>query len=141
MNNFETAFLWAVGILFAIVLILLPSIAVSKSRGRSNGKIDLNGLGLGLPKGSVRSMLALLIVGAFMAIAALGAGYRGTDDLKYFVEALSALAGVAGAVVGFYFGSRGSQPDPQNGGAPKPPVTPQKPRSTGEQGKGSKPNQ
>ena len=54
-------------------------------------------------------MLALLIVGAYMAVALIGAGYKGQGELRHLGEVLSALAGVAGAVIGFYFGSRKSE--------------------------------
>lgn len=108
-ENFLDIFLWAGGLLFFIVLVVLPVIAACISCKKS---ADLKLKGLGLPEGSVRSMLALLIVGAYMAVALIGAGYKGQGELRHLGEVLSALAGVAGAVIGFYFGSR-SQSNPK----------------------------
>ena len=105
-DNFFSVFLWAGIGLFVLVLCVLPALAVYIFRKKPE-KLRLKGLGL--PEGSVRSMLALLIVGSYMIVALIGAGYKGTEELKHLGEVLSALAGVAGAVIGFYFGSRGSK--------------------------------
>lgn len=107
-DNFVDIFLWAGGLLFVTVLIVLPLIAATISLIKPNdSKPKLKGLGL--PEGSVRSMLALLIVGSYMIVALIGVGYKGEGELRHLGEILSALAGVAGAVIGFYFGSRGSK--------------------------------
>jgi len=71
--------------LFVFVFVGLPLFATcitKKNRERLNLK------GLGLPEGSVRSMLALLIVGTYMIVALLGAGYNGgeDDDLSHLGE-------------------------------------------------------
>ena len=92
--------------LFAVVLLVLPILALCIARKKPD-KVTLKGLGL--PEGSVRSMLALLIVGTYMIVALLGAAYKGEAELANLGEVLSALAGVAGAVIGFYFGTRGSK--------------------------------
>ena len=68
--------------------------------------------GLNLPRGSIRSMLALLIVGSFINILVFGHAL-GKDMLQIVVPAFSTLAG---AVTGFYFGERTA--------TPKPPDTP-----------------
>ena len=106
MEDFANYFLIAGAVLFVCVFILLPIIASFISKANPQGVLLK---GLGLPEGSVRSMLALLIVGPYMIVALLGAGYKGDGELKHLGEVLSALAGVAGAVIGFYFGSRGSK--------------------------------
>ena len=92
----------AEGALLAIALVALPIYAASKARQRK----DLSLKGLALPQGSVRSMLALIVVGSFVVFltfggVALPAGTR-------FTEIVAALTGVAGSIVGFYFGSGGS---------------------------------
>ncbi len=51
---------------------------------------------LGLSRGSVRALLALLLVGGFLAAAFVGVPG----------ESMTALAGLAGAVVTHYFNSR-----------------------------------
>ena len=94
----------ALGILFGVVLIGLPILATCVANRQNGSDIPLKGLAL--PKGSVRSMLALLIIGSFMIVAVIGGGISALED--NFNEVLSALTGIAGAVVGFYFGSRGS---------------------------------
>ena len=104
-DSFVVIFLYFGAALFFVVLFVLPvmSLCIAKKREDS---ISLRGLGL--PEGSVRSMLALLIVGTYMIVALLGATYKGKVELANLGEVLSALAGVAGAVIGFYFGTRGS---------------------------------
>ena len=112
MDDFSSVFLWSgVGLLF-LALLGLPLLAIHMYK--QNPKA-LKLAGLGLPEGSVRSMLAILIVGTYMIVVFLGAGYKGTGNLKYLEQVLSALAGVAGAVVGFYFGSRKKQEQKNNG--------------------------
>lgn len=90
------------GILLFLVLVVLPTYAIWKAKA-SEGIILK---GLALPQGSVRSMLALTVVGSFVVFlifggAALPSGTR-------FTEIVAALTGIAGTVVGFYFGSGGS---------------------------------
>ncbi len=103
-DNFSIL-LYALGILFVVVLIILPMLAIWITNGQNGSDIPLKGLAL--PQGSVRSMLALLIIGSFMIVAVIGGGVSALED--NFDEVLSALTGIAGAVVGFYFGSRGSR--------------------------------
>ena len=102
-DNFGTL-LVALGILFAVVLLVLPILATCIASKQNGSEISLKGLAL--PEGSVRSMLALLIIGSFMIVAVIGGGVSALEN--NFTEVLSALTGIAGAVVGFYFGSRGS---------------------------------
>lgn len=92
----------AEGLLLLLVLIALPAYAIWRAKGSSDVVLK----GLALPQGSVRSMLALTVVGSFVVFlvfggAALPAGTR-------FTEIVAALTGIAGTVVGFYFGSGGS---------------------------------
>lgn len=92
----------ALGALFILVLVGLPLITLCVMKNRQ----DVALRGLALPKGSVRSMLALMILGSYMIVIVLGSG---TPKIaNHFTEILSAQSGIAGAVVGFYFGSRGS---------------------------------
>lgn len=62
--------------------------------------------GLNLPKGSVRSMLALLSVGSLVVVATFGADALYADQYERVVTMLATLAG---PILGFYFGSRGAE--------------------------------
>ena len=87
------------GLLF-LVLVAAPAYAVLRSR--SEGSANLKGLNL--PEGSVRAMLALLIVGSFVNVLLFGANVL--DD--HFEQVVTAFGTLAGAVTGFYFAGRKS---------------------------------
>ena len=92
----------AESVLLIFVLIVLPICAMRlANKSEPNGRMQ-NLKGLALPQGSVRSMLALTIVGSFVIILVFG------GNNENFSEIVAALTGIAGAVVGFYFGSGGS---------------------------------
>ena len=101
MDNFLPLIL-AESILLFIVLIVLPIIAICRTRTQDAAQLK----GLALPQGSVRSMLALAIVGSFVVFLVFGGIVPSTDG--HFTEIVAALTGIAGTVVGFYFGSGGS---------------------------------
>ncbi len=69
--------------------------------------------GLNLPRGSVRSMLALLVVGAFVVFAIFGVEAFDADGYQRVVTTLGTLAG---PILGFYFGSRHSASRLDRGG-------------------------
>lgn len=65
---------------------------------------------LGLPRGTVRAYLALMIVSSFLLAHMVAAGFllwRG--DAEAGLAVLGALAIQAGVASGFYFGSRETQ--------------------------------
>ncbi|WP_423925143.1 hypothetical protein [Candidatus Palauibacter sp.] len=97
---------WAGAVLLVIVLIGLPVLAtvVGHKRKADEGAAETPLKGLGLPEGSVRSMLALMTVGTFVVVATFG--QRGLGPA--YESVLTTLATLAGPVLGFYFGSRGS---------------------------------
>ena len=101
-----TADIWplviAEGILLVIVLVALPAYAAWK--GRAQDGVSLKGLAL--PQGSVRSMLALTVVGSFVVFLVFGGS--ALPEGARFTEIVAALTGVAGTIIGFYFGSKGS---------------------------------
>ena len=92
----------AESILLLLVLIALPIFAICKAK--SSNAVTLKGLAL--PEGSVRSMLALTVVGSFVIFLIFGGA--ALPNGSRFTEIVAALTGIAGTVVGFYFGSRGS---------------------------------
>ena len=62
--------------------------------------------GLGLPSGSVRAILALLIVGSFVNVLVFGKDLLGEE----FEQVITAFGTLAGAVTGFYFAGRTATP-------------------------------
>ena len=61
--------------------------------------------GLNLPQGSVRSMIAIAIVGSFLITLSLGPLAIDKEQLDVIFTAFGSLSG---AIIGFYFGSGGS---------------------------------
>ena len=92
----------AESILLLVVLVILPIYSVRKTKNRT----DILLKGLGLPQGSVRSMLALIVVGSFVIFLVFGGSALSANGR--FSEIVAALTGIAGTIVGFYFGSGGS---------------------------------
>ena len=62
--------------------------------------------GLNLPRGSTRTILALLAVGSFLNVMLFGEPVL--DDK--FDEVLAAFSALTGSIIGFYFGSRVATP-------------------------------
>ena len=63
-----------------------------------------------MPEGSIRGMLALLSVGSFLLFLLLGPGVPEIEG--YFDKVLASFGTLTGAVIGFYFGNRGSDKKP-----------------------------
>jgi len=105
MNNL----MWAEIVLAFLVLFMLPLFFWVRGRTRHE-----TSRGLGLPRGSVRSMLALLIVGS--TINALLFGSEPAGD--HFGEVIAALTTLSGSVMGFYFGGRTAAPHPSDDAEP-----------------------
>ena len=94
------------GVLLLFVFALV-SIAWIRTWGWNDGESRGKLRGLALPNGSVRSVLALLIVGGFIVFAFIGRGIVGEGD--EFTAVLGAWITLTGTVTGFYFGSRTGQ--------------------------------
>ncbi len=62
--------------------------------------------GLNLPAGSVRSMIALLVVGSFVNFLIFGESVLAT----HFDKILAAFGTLSGSIIGFYFGNRSAEP-------------------------------
>ena len=58
--------------------------------------------GLNMPRGSIRGILALLVVGSFVNVLVLGGPVLGEP----FEIVVSAFGALTGSIIGFYFGSR-----------------------------------
>ncbi len=101
--------MWAEIALVAVVFLILPGFFWCCGR-----KGPHQARGLGLPRGSVRSMLALLIVGSTVNFFVFGSAAAG----EHFTEVMAALGTLSGSVIGFYFGGRTAAPHP-----PHPPPT------------------
>ena len=95
--------MWVELALVVITLVLLPVLALCCGKGEASEK-----RGLGLPRGSVRSLLALLVVGSTLNFLLFGAAAFGNDSN----QVMSALVALTGSVVGFYFGGRTAAPQP-----------------------------
>ena len=79
--------------------------------GNQNGKTvnQTERRGLNLPRGSTRTILALLAVGSFLNVMVFGAPVLKED----FDKVLTAFSALTGSVIGFYFGSRVATPLPK----------------------------
>ena len=92
------------GGLLVVVLVLMPiySVVVEKLRSGSSSSPK----GLNLPEGSIRGMLALMSVGSFIVVLVMGPGVPEMKD--YFDQVVTAFGTLTGAIIGFYFGNRGT---------------------------------
>ena len=101
-------FIMIQGIFLVLVFFLYPLICKRIMCCKKNDSIDLPPLkGLNLPEGSVRAMIAIAIIGSFLIILSIGPLVFKNSD--HFNTILAAFGSLSGAVLGFYFGSRGSE--------------------------------
>ena len=89
--------------LFAVVIIGFPLYAAFVRKHLAGAEVP-EIRALYLPGGSVRAMLALLIVGSFLIVLAVG-----PECSAKFDQVIAAFGALSGAVIGFYFGARTSQ--------------------------------
>lgn len=95
-------------ILIVLILFVLPLFSYCQNK---QGKIAPESIrGLGLPSGSIRGMLALLIVGSMVNLLLFGHCAL-LDDTK-FDAVLDAFTAISMAVIAFYFANRSSTPKP-----------------------------
>ena len=99
LHKFICMLIIAESVLLIVVLICIPWYAAKKAKDR---KLPLKGLAL--PEGSVRSMLALMVVGSLVVLIVFGGPIM--KESENFAQAVSALTGIAGSILGFYFGTR-----------------------------------
>ena len=95
----QPLFLIEVGLIF-LILLIAPIYAIKRSKSEDSATLK----GLNLPEGSVRAILALLIVGSFVNVLLFGPNLLG----NHFEQVVTAFGTLAGAVTGFYFAGRSS---------------------------------
>ena len=93
--------------LLGLVLLAAPIYAICARRSDESSE-SLRGLNL--PRGSVRAMLALLIVGSFVNVLVFGAAVFP----NHFEQVVTVFGTLAGSVTGFYFGGRQASPPPKS---------------------------
>jgi len=109
VSNQMSLLLIAEIILLIVVLIFMPIYSCCVGKCQSNGeKAPLKGLNM--PQGSIRGMLALLSVGSFLLFLVLGP--QVPEMKEYFDKVLASFGTLTGAIIGFYFGNRGSDKKP-----------------------------
>ena len=95
---------------FAVVFVLYPILARCCWFGK-NSNVPLRGLNL--PRGSVRSMLAIAIIGSYLITLFISLLSKLTNNgaatSQQLDLVLTPLGSLASAIIGFYFASRGSQ--------------------------------
>lgn len=103
-----TAGVWALVVLAAFIVLAL---VLAFIRGLGAEATELKIRGLGLPRGSVRAMLALAIIGGFLVFAFFGDEFVSTEggEDSPFVTILTAFATLTASVTGYYFGARTGQ--------------------------------
>ena len=98
---------WAEIGLLMIVLVGYP-LAVWCIRGRRENQEWKQDRAMFLPRGTVRAMLALIVVASFVNVLVLG------SKIPHFDQVLAAFGALTGSVIGFYFGTRSAQQSPEN---------------------------
>lgn len=96
------------------ILGVIYATALWRTRGWEQGSKEPPLKGLALPEGSIRGLIAFLVVGAFVIFVFFGRRSFGESEDLY-TTVLTAFATLTGTVAGFYFGGRGSQA----GGGPR----------------------
>lgn len=91
---------WTHVALLALILMVVPVYAIHRIDANKNKSAPLRGLNL--PRGSVRSMLALLVVSSLLLTVVFGKKPLGDG----YNQAISILGTLGGSILGFYFGSR-----------------------------------
>ena len=104
-----------------VALVFFLALLIGFAYWRSWKSDDALLRGLALPAGTVRSILALWVVGSyvifiFFGVEAINEVMKGKgdvdDSMNIYQHGVSALTGIVGTVLGFYFGSRTATPKP-----------------------------
>ena len=89
------------GAVLVVVIVLMDLVAVWRTNSADRGEP------LAIPRGSVRSLVSILIIGGFVSFLFFGSAAVAANA---FDKILAAFATLAGAVTGFYFGGRAAAP-------------------------------
>ena len=119
--------------ILGVIFLVIYAVAMWRTRNWERGTKDKDKdpplKGLALPEGSIRGLIAFLVVGAFVLFAFFGkdaVSYTTqevnkydtggnlvetstTEDTTLFTTVLTAFGTLTGAVAGFYFGGRSAQ--------------------------------
>ena len=102
-KKYNTCLFFATQILFLLLVFFgYPLFCRSKRYFLQNENVPPL-KGLNLPKGSVRAMIAIAIIGSYLITLSLGSIVMPSGQ---FDKIIAAFGSLVGAVVGFYFGSR-----------------------------------
>jgi len=89
--------------------------------GCGDGEIDMSTQALGLPPKSVRALLAFVVVIiTFICFMGAVAIFAVNEEYDLLLGALAAMTNVMSAIIGFYFGSRGSTQEKRRAIMPPP---------------------
>lgn len=97
-------------VLVILVFVVMPLYSWCVSKGAKSPAELPQRKGFNLPAGSVRSMIALLVVGSFVNFLIFGESVLAT----HFDKILAAFGTLSGSVIGFYFGNRSAEPQDKN---------------------------
>lgn len=99
-------------ILLVVVFLVIYVVTIIRTRRWKQNVKEAPLKGLALPDGSIRGLLAFLVVGAFVLFIFFGkeavgvTQADGTIDTSLYTTVLTAFGTLTGAISGFYFGSR-----------------------------------
>ena len=102
-------FLAAQGLIALVILMFLPLLACSKC--------NVNGdqlRGLSLPRGSIRAMLALWIVGSYIILLVFMPFMDDSNNQETVKTIITAFGPLVGATIAFYFAGRSSSSPPSS---------------------------
>ena len=103
-NNIDPVYFVTIQAVFLILVFFgYPLMIFCKCKMNNTNQAPLKGLNL--PQGSVRSMIAIAIIGSFLITLSLGPLAITEKQLNVVFAAFGSLSG---AIIGFYFGSGGS---------------------------------
>lgn len=95
-SEFEIVYVISILSIVLSVLLVLPLALIIKNK-------ELHKEALSLPKGSVRSLLAISISAVFLCVVAIGPLFINEE---YFSIVVSSLSTILGTALGFYFGTK-----------------------------------
>lgn len=114
MNGFWVTLGAGAGVVFLIVLVVIVTGVLHVRRRGAAAELQQL-LALGLPPGSIRGLLALVLVGAFVVVVVAGIVLLAYDDKltddnkQFYLSVVAPLGTLAAAAAAFYFGTKSVQ--------------------------------